>query len=124
MSALYNFEAEVHMPLKEGYRVKLSEHNIGMFINGMVVFPPNSKSNEWKVFTPSTRLGKGYIHPVEFNGKKSMWLEIKECCINSVKQYLANGDSEEESKSYFAPSGDTVLTDIDDKPIDLSDIPF
>lgn len=112
------------MPLNEGYRVKLFEHNIGMFINGMVIFPPSDKSKEWKVFTPSARVGKGFIHPVEFNGKKAMWLEIKVACIEAVKQYLADGSYEEQANSYVAASGDTVLRDIDDSPIDLSDIPF
>lgn len=124
MSSVYNFEAEVHMPLNEGYRVKLSEHTIGMFINGMVVFPPNSKSKEWKVYTPSTRSGRGFIHPIEFNGKKAMWLEIKESCIDAVKQHLGDDAIKEQVDSYIAPSGDTVLLDIDDRPIDLSEIPF
>ena len=124
MSSQYNFEAEVHMPLGEGYRVKLFEHTIGMFINGMVVFPPNSKSKDWRVYTPSTRSGKGFIHPVEFNGKKPMWLEIKACCISTVEQYLDGSKTKEQESYYIAPSGDTVLTEIDDKPIDLSEIPF
>lgn len=123
MSSVYSFEAEVHKELKEGYRVKLFEHDIGMFINGMVVFPPSSKSEEWKIYTPSIRLGRNYIHPIEFNGKKSMWLEIKESCIDAVKQYQDEG-IERQTDSYIAPSGDTVLTDIDDGDIDLSEIPF
>lgn len=112
------------MPLKDSYRVKLSEHNIGMFINGMVVYPPNDKNKDWGVLTPSIRLGRGFIRPFEFNGKKPMWLEIKEACINAVKLYLGDNGIGHQAKSYTAPSGDTVLLDIEEGPIDLSEIPF
>ena len=89
----YNLEAQVHKSLKNkqgklfGYRVKLFvlEPDLGFFINGMVVCPPNDKVAEWVVYTP--KVGNARI--VEFNGKESkLWPEIQIVCLDAVKEYL------------------------------------
>lgn len=123
MTKQYSFQASVHKPLNDGFRVKAEEHNIGMFINGMVVFPPNEKHDDWKVMTPASKYGFRYVHYVEFNSKLPLWQELYIACVEAVKLYLAN-DNSEGSNSYVSASGDVVLTDIEDKPINLSEIPF
>lgn len=90
--SLYNVEAEWHMELKNkngeyfGHRVKvlILDADLGFYINGMVVCPPNGK-NDWAVFTPKA----GNARIIEFNGKESkLWPEIKEACIDAVKEHL------------------------------------
>lgn len=89
---IFNIEAEYHMPLKNkqgvyfGHRVKVAllDPELGFFINGMVVCPPNEKSTEWSVFTPK----QGNARIIEFNGKESkLWPEIKEACLKAVREH-------------------------------------
>lgn len=88
MPRLYNLDAECHMQLKNGgYRVKLAILDHGLYINGMVVFPPNSEhGNKWNVYTPSANRAR----LVEFNSKLPLWEEIKDACIDAVKLYQSN----------------------------------
>jgi hypothetical protein len=93
MPRLYNLDAECHMQLKNGsYRVKLSILDHGMYINGIVVFPPTSEhGNKWNVYTPAA--GKARL--VEFNSKLPLWEEVKEACIDAVKLYRSHDDEDD-----------------------------
>lgn len=86
---LFNVEAEWHMVLKTGgHRVKVLvlDSDLGFYINGMVVYPPDGdKHMDWTVYTP--RVGNARI--IEFAAKTSkLWPEIKEACIDAVKEQL------------------------------------
>ena len=114
MPKLFTVEAEVHKTavVKGGYRVKVSILDLGLYINGMMVYPPNEKYDEWSVLTPARPAGRGrYAHIVEFNKKLPLWEHIYDACIDAAKL----------EHSY---SQDVVITDISDDPIDLSEIPF
>ncbi len=114
MSKLYTVEAKVHEGAKvaNGYRVKVSVLDLGLYINGMVVFPPNEINNEWTVLTPARPAGRGkYVRIVEFNKKLPLWEEIYDACVDAAKL-----------EHTFEQ--DVVITDIPDGPITLDDIPF
>lgn len=109
MAKIFNIEAKVHKELASGYRVKVSVFNLGMYINGMVVFPPNDEHNEWYVNTPAIRNGRGkWLHIVEFDKNSALWEEIYIECIQAGKQYLSETD--------VAP------LDIPDGPVDFDDL--
>lgn len=116
MAKLNTVTAEVHKKVGKGYRVKVLMPEIGIFINGMMVYPPSEEHNYWSVYPPSHRAGRGkYAYIVEFNKKFSLWEEIYDECVDAVKvdpQY-----KQEQVK-------DVVLEDIDNEPIDYSAIPF
>lgn len=87
----YVVEAKVHMPIgRGGYRVKVSFPEIGMFINGVLVFPPNEQHDRWGVLTPRfSNGGRGrQSKAIEFDGKSELWFEIREACTRAVKLYL------------------------------------
>lgn len=113
MPKVYNIEAQVHMPIPQGYRVKVSILDVGIYINGFVVMPPND-DKDWSVYPPSQRAGRGkYKYIVEFNKKLPMWDEIFDACVDAVKL----------DESYAKQ--DVVITDFDEnEPINLDDIPF
>jgi hypothetical protein len=115
MPKLFNIEAEVHQSasVKIGYRVKVSIIDLGIYINGMMVYPPNAKYQEWGVVPPSMRAGRGrYAYIVEFNKKLPLWEEIYDKCVEVAQlEYLNRKDE--------------VISDIDENtPINLDDIPF
>lgn len=94
MSSIFTVEAEYHMPLKNkqgvyfGHRVKVSvlDPELGFYINGMVVCPPDeTKNTDWVVFTPK----QGNARIIEFNGKESkLWHEIRKACLDEVQEHI------------------------------------
>lgn len=87
--SLYNLQAEVHKKTDWGaYRVKVLILNpdIGMYINGNLVTPPNDEYPEWLVQTPKVRNSKAKI--VEFDGKSPLWKEYKQACIDVVQEHI------------------------------------
>lgn len=106
----FNVEAEWHMELFNkkkdffGHRVKVSVLNteLGFYINGMVVCPPEtSKTGNWEVYTPK----QGNARIIEFNGKESkLWHEIKEVCIDAVKEHLRHEKLDAPDNSIYEKS--------------------
>lgn len=122
MPRLYNLDAECHMQLKNGsYRVKLSILDHGLYINGIVVYPPSSEhGNKWNVYTPAA----GRARIVEFNSKLPLWEEAKEACIDAVKLYRNNEAMDdglldlpkEEFDKQFPDELDKALKNLDSEP--------
>lgn len=109
MTKIFNVEASVHKTLASGYRVKVSVIDLGMYINGMVVFQPNDDHKDWSVMTPALRSGRGkWTHVVEFDKSTALWEEIYQACVQAGKQYMSEQD--------MAP------TDIPDGPVNFDDI--
>lgn len=114
MPKVYNVIAEVHQSasVEKGYRVKVSLPDLGIYINGFMVYRPNPKFPQWGVTPPSRLAGRGKWAPIiEFNKKMPLWEEIFDECV-------AQAQIEEAARNDF------VETDIDDGPIDLDSIPF
>ena len=97
MANKFIVEAHVHMRFPpNGYRVKVGIPELGIYINGMVVFSPNSKHAKWSVFTPQiTTNGGGKLRPIEFSKKNELWQCIEDACISAVNDYEDVGGSEE-----------------------------
>ena len=119
MAKSYNIEASVHKPINGGFRVKAELKEIGLYINGMVVYPPNDKHEDWQVLSPAVKYGFKYAKIIEFDGKLPLWKELRESCIEAVKLYTSENDTQ-----YTTKGRDVVLDDIEDGPVDLSGIPF
>jgi hypothetical protein len=126
MSNQFNLEAGVHTKLATGaYRVKVSLLDIGMYINGCLVYPPNEE-HDWAVYMPAQRAGRGIWKPIiEFNKKLPLWAEIYDACIQAVQVDKSYKEAEPSTpKTTKSIHKDVVLEDISEEPIDLSDIPF
>lgn len=90
----FDVKAQVHKPMNKGYRVKVIVEELGLYINGMVIFPPDDDHENWSVLTPARPAGKGhYVRIVEFNKKLPLWSEIYSACIAAVELYLRSNDS-------------------------------
>lgn len=110
----FNIEAEVapSSGISKGYRVKVWDKELGIYINGMMVYPPNPKYPEWGVVPPSRLAGRGrYAYIVEFDKKKPLWKEVFDKCVEVAQIEYSNNK-------------DVVITDIPDEPINLDDIAF
>lgn len=111
----FNIDAEVTpSKAKFGYRVKVWDKELGIYINGMMVYPPNKRYPEWGAVPPGMYKQPGKF-VVEFNKEFPLWKEINERCIEVAQIEHLNRN----------PHQDTVITDFDEnEPINLDDIPF
>lgn len=95
MEGEYSVEATVHMPLARGYRVKIDVLELGLYLNGAVVFP-NKRDNDdaWVLFPPSYKIGKGKtekrFYPAEFDRETLLWQEMSEAAFQAVESYIQN----------------------------------
>jgi len=113
MAKLHTVEASVHKRCNNGYRVKVSILDLGIYINGVMVFPPDEVSDQWEVLTPARPAGRGkYARIVEFSKKKPLWEHVYDACVEAVKLEQVNEVE------------DVVLEDISDEPVSFDDIPF
>lgn len=112
MPKVFNIDAEVTPSnAKFGYRVKVWDKELGIYINGMMVYPPNPpKYPEWGVLPPGVPRKPGKF-VIEFNKQFPLWNEVYEKCV-------------EVAQIEHSISKDVVLTDIVDGPINLDSIPF
>lgn len=92
----FDVSAEVHQTAGAGYRVKVLVPDIGIYINGFMVFPPNGE-NDWAVYPPLLgRAGRGkYRYTVEFNKQLELWDEIYTACVEAVKSAMDLEDEDE-----------------------------
>ena len=92
----FEVSAEVHKPVGAGFRVKALVYDIGLYINGMMVFPPDDE-HDWAVYPPLLgRAGRGkYRYTVEFNKQFPLWNEIREACIEEVKSKMGLDDADD-----------------------------
>lgn len=91
-------EGEVHKRLDNGsYRVKAKILNpeLQMYINGIIVFAPSEEHDDWAVYTP-----KAYkARILEFANSSILWQEIKSVCIDAVKLYNSDSDTNQNNNS-------------------------
>ena len=128
MINLHEVRAEVHGEVKTkygiAYRVKVFVPEEGFYINGMMVYPPNIDHDYWGVNPPGIPRRKGKF-VVEFDKKKPFWKDVEKKCLEVGQLEYSNSPEYSNSKDVvIAPSGDVVLKNIPDGPINLDDIPF
>lgn len=125
MTGQFGVEAEVHKPLAKGYRVKASIKSLGMYINGIVVFPPDAKSNKWEFRSPAQKNGIRWSSIIEFDTSFPIWKEITEECFRAVREYTGYNSNTPPAQNSNRTL-DVVPEDIDEEPIDWNsvDIPF
>lgn len=92
----YVIEAMVHTAVgKGGYRVKVSVPELGLFLNGAVVFPnTKDEGGKWVMFPPSYRIGKNPkpFYPAEFDRSKPLWQELSEAAFLAVEKFIDAGE--------------------------------
>ncbi len=114
MTEIYEVDAAVHMPLSKGFRVKANIRGLGIYINGIVVFPPDAKSDKWEFRSPATKDNKSgkWSSLIEFDTKMPLWKELTSVCFQAVQDYI-----EQNNYRNLATTRDEVIEDIDDEPI-------
>lgn len=86
----FRVEVEVHMPIKGGYRLKVSVHKLGMYINGWQMYRSTRHRFGWQSKPPYYMAkGKTY-YPLEFNKHEQLWMDINVACVRAVREEEKN----------------------------------
>lgn len=104
-------------PVKQNYYVKVSFLGTGMYINSFSVSNSKFEDRPLWVQPPKHYQGNKWVTTVDFDRNYDLWKIIENKAIEAVNAH----------KNEVPPmrsSRDTIATDIDDEPIDLSAIPF
>lgn len=88
----YDIEVTIRGEIENGYRLKVSFLNIGMFIDGFRALrvPEEKNPSGWWIQQPSYRVGRNYKKSPEFNMKHPFWLAIEKACVDAASHEAAS----------------------------------
>jgi hypothetical protein len=91
MAYLHSVQVDYHQEITNGHRVKVSILDLGLYINGFRVYEPNKeKKKDWIIFPPQYFAAGKRFNVVEFDKSKSLWVEVRQACIDCVNEILNN----------------------------------
>ena len=70
------------------YRLKVSVHDLGIHIMGMLIQNSIVAGEKWYVTTPAHKVGTKYYKDVTFDTSLPLWQEIQRTCIKQIEAYL------------------------------------
>ncbi len=110
MANHHSIDVEIAQSISNGYRVKISVLDLGMYLNGCLLLESDRNTSGWSLLPPTYQVNSKRYHPVEFNKRERLWVEMEHACIEQV-QY-----ADHETRRPLANNGkkDVVITDIDD----------
>lgn len=85
MANLHIVEAEVLGDINNGYRLKISVLDIGVYVYGFTVRRSDKNSSGWWVQPPATNVKGKWVSTIEFDKSKSLWVEVEQACLEQVK---------------------------------------
>lgn len=92
MTKLYSIEVIVRSEIKDGYRLKVSDLGLGIYVDGFRATKSSRNASGWWVQPPSTYVKRNgeYAECPEYDKKTSYWEEIEQACVEAAQ--LAESD--------------------------------
>lgn len=78
---------------KDRYRLKVSIHDLGIHIMGVIVQDSIIEGEKYYVTTPAHKVGAKYYKDITFETSKELWLQIQEASIKAVEAYTGRSSS-------------------------------
>ncbi len=69
------------------YRLKVSVHDIGLHVMGIIVQDSIIEGEDYYVTTPAHKVGKKFYKDVTFETSKELWIQIQAECIKAVEVF-------------------------------------
>lgn len=86
MAKLYNIEATIRNEIKGGYRLKVSDLDLGVYVDGFRAVKSARNDSGWWIQPPSTYKEGRYIRCPEYDQANEYWKEIEQTCIDVIKE--------------------------------------
>lgn len=73
---------------KNRYRLKVSVHDLGLHIMGMIVQDSIIDGVQWHVTPPAHAVNGRYYKDITFEKQSQLWRDIEAACIACIEEYL------------------------------------
>lgn len=90
----FDVEIEVLGDINNGYRLKVSVLDLGMYMFGWTARRSEKNKSGWWVQQQAIKVGGGWKLCPEFNKALPLWQKIENECIQAVKHYEVNPPTE------------------------------
>lgn len=77
---------------KEWYRLKVSIHDLGIHIMGIIVQDSIIEGEKYYVTTPAHKVGNKFYKDVTFETSKELWIQVQTASIKAVEAYDKKSD--------------------------------
>lgn len=108
MQKQFSVSVDIHQAIKNGWRLKVTVPELGMYINGFRAHPSKKEPGEWAIFAPSQKVGSRWVDVVEFDHSMPLWKEIEKI----ARAVVAKREEIEEKMT------------ADEETIEVEDLPF
>jgi len=70
------------------YRLKVSVHDLGIHVMGIIVQDSIIEGETYYVTTPAHKVGNKFYKDITFETSKDLWIQIQEASIKAVEVHL------------------------------------
>jgi|SRR5579884_1207255 len=91
----YHVEATVRAEIKDGYRLKVSVLDLGLYMDGFRVTSSDKNDSGWWVQPPAIPYKGRWLYMPEFDKNLTLWHEIEQTCIEAIQLYMQPADEPE-----------------------------
>lgn len=88
---IHSISAEVRAAIKDGYRLKVSVLDLGLYIDGFRAVRSDRNMSGWWVQSPAVNVKGKWLYTPEFDKSYTLWQEIEQACVETVKEAERTG---------------------------------
>lgn len=86
----FDIEIEVLGSINNGYRLKASVLDLGLYMFGWTARRSDKNNSGWWVQQQAIQINNDWKHIPEFNKAMPLWQELEAKCIHAVQEYEDN----------------------------------
>lgn len=113
MNSPLNIEVVVRGEIKDGYRLKVSCLDLGMYLDGFRATRSAKSRSGWWIQPPSFKAGIKWITVPEFDKSADFWKSIEQSCIEAAENGSVTSDD-----ASFIPTDDEMTDEAISKGLD------
>ncbi len=91
---IHSISVEVRAAIKDGYRLKVSVLDLGLYIDGFRAVRSDRNMSGWWVQPPATNVKGKWLTTPEFDKSCTLWQEIEQACLEAVREAERNDDTD------------------------------
>lgn len=118
ITKLHAIEAEVLGEIANGFRIKVSVLDLGLYMYGWTARRSLQSKRGWWIQPQAVKTTSGWKPTVEFDKSNSLWVEIEAACIDAVltnqqPDVVAEVSGEDLTDEAISNSLDKAVTELD-----------
>jgi hypothetical protein len=91
---LHSIDVEVRAAIKDGYRLKVSVLDLGLYMDGFRAVRSDRNTGGWWVQPPAVNVKGKWRSSPEFDKSLTLWQEIEQMCLEAVSEATRDDDTD------------------------------